>query len=339
MRIKIIVLITILAVPAVLLFSPDSQAQSQKSSPTPTPTVTPKPTEEEVIRVNTELVMLTATVTDKNGRYRADLKREDFTVYENGAEQKLEYFNTGDRVPMSLGIIFDTSGSMEDKIEGVQDAVEHFVKSVAAGDEIFLVKFSDDADLIQDFTDDKTRILRTVQNLKPKGSTALYDAVLLGLQKIGEGKHRKRALLLLTDGNDTASSTTFEEITALARKSEVIIYGLGIGHGEKGSSHSGIFNNQVKDTVDMRTLRALADATGGNAYYLENAHEGGRDLVDEAAAEAAAELKQQYTLGYYPTDQKRNGAYRQIVVEVKDKALRVRTKRGYYAPNNDGKSF
>lgn len=338
MRIKNIVLITILAVPAVLLFSPDSQAQSQKSSPTPSPTATPKPTEEEVIRVNTELVMLTATVTDKNGRYRADLKREDFTVYENGAEQKLEYFNTGDRVPMSLGIIFDTSGSMEDKIEGVQDAVEHFVKSVAAGDEIFLVKFSDDADLIQDFTDDKTRILRTVQNLKPKGSTALYDAVLLGLQKIGEGKHRKRALLLLTDGNDTASSTTFEEITALARKSEVIIYGLGIGHGEKGSSHSGIFNNQVKDTVDMRTLRALADATGGNAYYLENAHEGGRDLVDEAAAEVAAELKQQYTLGYYPTDQKRNGAYRQIVVEVKDKALRVRTKRGYYAPNNDGKS-
>lgn len=319
-------------------FSPRSKAQNKTpSSPTPTPLPTatpPKSNDEEVIRVNTDLVTLTATVTDKNGRYRADLKREDFTVYENGAEQKLEYFNTGDRVPMSLGIIFDTSGSMEDKIEGVQDAVEHFVKSVAAGDEIFLVKFSDDADLIQDFTDDKNRILRTVQNLKPKGSTALYDAVLLGLQKIGDGKHRKRALLLLTDGNDTASSTTFEEITALARKSEVIIYGLGIGHGEQGSSHSGIFNNQVKDTVDMRTLRALADATGGNAYYLENAHEGGRDLVDEAAAEVAAELKQQYTLGYYPTDQKRNGGFRQIVVEVKDKSLRVRTKRGYYAPNS-----
>lgn len=231
---------------------------------------------------------------------------------------------------MSLGIIFDTSGSMEDKIEGVQDAVEHFVKSVAPGDEIFLVRFSDDADLIQDFTDDKKRILRAVQNLEPKGSTALYDAVLLGLQKIADGKNRKRALLLLTDGNDTASSTTFQDITALARKSEVIIYGLGIGHGEKGSVHSGIFDSQVKDTVDMRTLRALADATGGNAYYLENAHEGGRDLVDEAAGEVAAELKQQYTLGYYPTDKKVTGAFRQITVELKDKSLRVRTKRGYY---------
>lgn len=318
-------------------FSPDSQAQSKpqtQATPTPTAKSSPAPLrekdDEEVIRVNTELVTLTATVTDKNGRYRADLKRGDFAVYENGAEQKLEYFNTGDRVPMSLGIVFDTSGSMEDKIEGVRDAVEHFVKSVAPGDEIFLVRFSDDAELVQDFTDDKKRILRAVENLEPQGSTALYDAILLGLQKIRDGKHRKRALLLLTDGNDTASSTSFQEITTLARKSEVIVYGLGVGHGEKGSSHSGIFDSQIKDTVDMRTLRALADATGGNAYYLENAHEGGRDLVDEAAGEVAKELKQQYTLGYYPTDKKDTGAFRQIKVELKDKSLRVRTKRGYY---------
>lgn len=305
MNLFVLLLILFASGASALISAPDSNAQSKpQMSPTPPPKPSPSPAKEkddEVIRVNTEIVTLAATVTDKNGRYRADLRRGDFTVYENGAEQKLEYFNTGDRIPMSLGIVFDTSGSMEDKIEGVQDAVEHFVKSVAPGDEIFLIKFSDDAELIQDFTDDKKRILRAVQNLEPKGSTA--------------------------------SSTTFQEITALARKSEVIIYGLGIGHGEKGSSHSGIFNSQVKDTVDMRTLRALADATGGNAYFLENAHEGGRDLVDEAAVEVAAELKQQYTLGYYPTNQKKDGGFRQIVVELKDKSLRVRTKRGYYAPN------
>lgn len=319
------------------MFSPDSHAQSTPQV-TPTPTKQPSPTpfkekDDEVIKVNTEIVALTATVTDKNGRYRADLKRGDFTVYENGTEQTLEYFNTGDRIPMSLGIIFDTSGSMEDKIEGVRDAVEHFVKSVAPGDEIFVVEFGEDADLVQAFTDDKKRILRTVANLRPRGGTALYDAVLLGLQKIADGKHRKRALLLLTDGNDTASSTTFQDITALARKSEVIIYGLGIGHGKEGNIHSGIFDTRVNDSVDMRTLRALADATGGNAYFLENAHEGGRDLIDDAAEEVAKELKQQYTLGYYPKDQKKDGGFRQIVVEVKDKSLRVRTKRGYYAPN------
>jgi Ca-activated chloride channel homolog len=337
MKIKLFVFpVILLSLAAAFIGAHGSNAQSKPPSPQTSQTPTPKPSplrekdDDEVIRVNTDLVTLTATVTDKNGRYRVGLKREDFTVYENGVEQKLEYFNTGDRVPMSLGIVFDTSGSMEDKIEGVRDAVEHFVKSVAAGDEIFLIRFSDGADLVQDFTDDKRRILRAVENLDPRGSTALYDAILLGLQKIADGKHRKRALLLLTDGNDTASTTSFQEITALARKAEVIIYGLGIGHGEKGSVHSGIFDNRVKDTVDMRTLRTLADATGGNAYFLENAHEGGRDLVDEAAAEVAAELKQQYTLGYYPTDKKDTGAFRQIMVEVKDKSLRVRTKRGYY---------
>jgi Ca-activated chloride channel family protein len=339
MRGKLLILALILLMLRAFPFDAEAQINRQKPplppmpSTSPTPSPAQKKADGEVIRVETDLVTLTATVTDKNGRYRADLQQSDFTVYEDGTKQELAYFNTGDRVPMSLGIIFDTSGSMEDKIEGVRDAVEHFVKSVAPGDEIFVIQFSDDAELIQDFTDDKKRILRTIQNLEPRGSTALYDAVLLGLQKIAAGKHRKRALLLLTDGNDTASSTTFQDITTLARKSEVIVYGLGIGHGEKGSSHSGIFNSQVKDSVDMRTLRALADATGGNAYFLENAHEDGRDRIDESAAEIAAELKRQYTLGYYPTNQKKDGGFRQIVVELKDKSSRVRTKRGYYAPN------
>lgn len=322
-----------------LNLAPDSRAQSKPQiSPTPTPKPSP-PKDDEVIRIDTKLVMLTATVTDKNGRYRADLKQSDFTVYENGVEQKLEYFNTGDRVPISLGIVFDTSGSMEDKIEGVQDAVEHFVKSIGADDEIFLVEFSDFAEIVQDFTNDKRRIQRTVQNLEPRGSTALFDAILLGLQHVTQGKNRKRALLLLTDGNDTASSVKYDEVLSLARKSEVIVYGLGIGHGEKGSVHSGIFDSRIKDTVDMKTLRALADATGGNAYYLEFAHEGGRDLVDEAAKEVAAELKQQYTLGYYPTDTKTDGAFRQITVEVKDKSLRVRSKRGYYSAGSERASW
>jgi len=310
-------------------FSVDSQAQSNGQMP-PTSTATPKPTPpkdkiDEVIRIDTKLVMLTATVTDKNRRYRTNLKQSDFTVCENGVEQKLEYFNTGDRVPISLGIIFDTSGSMEDKIESVQDAVEHFVKFVGPGDEIFLVQFSDFEEIVQDFTNNKRRILRAVKDLEARGGTALYNAIRLGLQHVNQGKNRKRALLLLTDGKDTASSVKYEEALSLARKSEVIVYGFGIGHGERGNT-----NSHTKDTVDMRTLRGLADATGGNAYFLEFAHEGGRDLVDEAAIEVAAELKKQYTLGYYPTDKKNDGRFRQIRVEVKDKSLRVRTRRGYY---------
>lgn len=308
--------------------------QSPRQSPTPSPT--PQEVgEEDVVRVDTELVTLTATVTDGRGRYVANLKQGDFTVYEDGVKQELAYFNTGDRVPVSLGIVFDTSGSMVDKIEGVSDAVEHFVKSVATGDEIFLVRFSDSAEIVQDFTDDRRRILRAVERLEPRGSTALYDAILLGLQRVTQGMHRKRALLLLTDGNDTSSSVKFETAVASARKSEVIVYGLGIGHGERGSfGHDS--RSQSDDAVDMRVLRALADATGGNAYFLENAHENGRDRVDEAAAEVAAELKQQYTLGYRPSNRRKDGAFRQIKVELADKSLRVRTKRGYYAPRDEG---
>ena len=231
-----------------------------------------------MISIDTNLVTLTATVADKQGRYFSSLKQGDFTVYEDGAPQKLAYFNTGDRVPVSLGIIFDTSGSMVDKIEDVRDAVEHFVKSVAPGDEIFLVRFSDDAELVQDFTDDRRRILRSIENLEPQGSTALYDATLLGLQCVAEGKHRKKALMLVTDGNDTVSSVRFQTLLELARKSEVLIYALGIGHGERGSfghggSNSGghggssghdplgsILKRQIKDGIDMRVLNSIADA-------------------------------------------------------------------------------
>ena len=338
MRVMKIALMVIPFSIAALSFSFGSKAQVKQPSPTPTPTaspaLTPKIKDDEVIKIDTDLVTLTATIADKNGRYRADLKQSDFTVYEDGAKQELAYFNTGDQVPMSLGIIFDTSGSMEDKIDGVQDAVEHFVKSVSPNDEIFLIQFSDDADIVQDFTSDKKRILRAVQSLNPRGSTALYDAITLGLQKIKQGKNKKRALLLLTDGNDNGSAIDLQTVLSLAKSSEVIIYALGIGHGKEGNIHSG-FIGQVPDAVDMRVLRSLADTTGGNAYYLEAAHEGGRDRIDEAANEVAAELKQQYTLGYYPTNQKKDGGFRQIVVEVKDKDLRVRTKRGYYAPNRD----
>jgi len=338
MKLQICILSLVMTlVVTVLRTAPISVAQTNRRPAMPQASPRPSPQEVEqadVLRIDTELVTLTATVTDPRGRYVSNLRQEDFTVYEDGVKQALAYFSSGDRVPVSLGILFDTSGSMVDKIEGVRDAVEHFVKSVSPGDEIFLVRFSEDAELVQDFTDDRRRILRAVENLEPQGSTALYDALVLGLQRVAEGRHRKRALLLLTDGNDTSSSTKFDAAAALARRSEVLIYALGIGHGERGSfGHdilSGILGRR-KDEVDMKVLNTFADATGGRAYFLENAHRGGRDLIDEAAVEVANELKQQYTLGYRPSNRNRDGSFRQIKVETADKSLRVRTKRGYYA--------
>lgn len=298
--------------------------QRPRPSPTPTPS---EVGEGDIVRIETDLVTLSATVTDTRGRYVSNLRQSDFTIFEDGVKQELAYFGAGDRVPMSVGILFDTSGSMLDKIEGVSDAVEHFVKSVASGDEIFLIRSSDDAEIVQDFTDDRRRILRAVQDLKPEGKTALYDAIVMGLHRVGQGKHQKRALLLVTDGKDTTSSATFEIVRDLARRSEVTIYAMGIGHGERGS----FGHDQGEPEIDMKALNMLADTTAGRAFYLENAHVGGRDLIDEAAAEVASELKQQYTLGYRPSNRSKDGSFCQIRVETVDKSLRVRTKRGYYA--------
>jgi Ca-activated chloride channel homolog len=299
--------------------------------------------DDETIRIDTDLVTLAATVTNERGRFAANLKRGDFSVYEDGVKQELAYFDTGEKVPISLGILFDTSGSMADKMDDVRDAIEHFVKSVAPGDEIFLIRFSSDAELVQDFTDDRSRILRAINRLNPRGSTALYDAILLGLQRVAEGKHNRRALMLVTDGNDTSSSVNLQPTLDLARKSEVIIYALGIGHGERGSfglsrhDRGGIiFGRQIKDEVDMNAMRQFAEATGGEAFQLENAHAGGRDLVDEAAAQVAAELKQQYLLGYYPSNTRKDGTFRQIKVEILDKSLHVRTRRGYLVSREIG---
>lgn len=335
----IISIIALIFVVVALTVVPTSHAKPDRATqgagkPRFSPTPPPKGQivgEGETIRIDSELVTLTATVSDSRGRSVSGLKQSDFTVYEDGAKQELAYFDTGDRLPVSLGIVFDTSGSMIDKIEGVSDAVEHFVKSVAHGDEIFLVRFSDEAEIVQDFTDDRGRILRSVENLKPQGKTALYDAIMLGLQRVTQGKHQKRALLLVTDGNDTTSSVKLEDALLLARRSEVIIYAMGIGHGERGS----FGHDQVGDEVDMKVLNAFAEATGGAAFFLEHAHEGGRDRIDEAAAEVAAELKQQFTLGYRPTNRRKDGAFRQIKVELTDKSQHVRTKRGYYAPRDE----
>ncbi|MGE0129190.1 MAG: VWA domain-containing protein [Blastocatellales bacterium] len=262
---------------AVLTTTPGTVAQSGRASqqkPQEPQQQDKNKRDDETIRIDTDLVTLAATVTNERGRFAANLKRGDFSVYEDGVKQELAYFDTGEKVPISLGILFDTSGSMADKMDDVRDAIEHFVKSVAYGDEIFLIRFSSDAELVQDFTDDRSRILRAIDRLNPRGSTALYDAILMGLQRVAEGKHNRRALMLVTDGNDTSSGVSLETTLNLARKSEVIIYALGIGHGERGSfglsrhDRGGIiFGRQIKDEVDMNALRQFAEATGGEAFH------------------------------------------------------------------------
>jgi Ca-activated chloride channel family protein len=282
------------------------------------------------IKVDVQLVTLTATVEDSKGRAISGLKKEDFVVYEEHVRQEIEVFQS-ERVPVSLGVVFDTSGSMVDKIEEVEDAVIHFIETTNPEDEIFLVEFNFHASLVEDLTGDRQRLRRAVRRLGARGGTALYEAVVMGLQHLQRGRHKKKALLVITDGNDTTSQIGLQEAVSTTQQSEAIVYALGIGHGERGSF--GHLPGLFKDTVDADILREFTDVTGGRTLVLEGEHhKNGVDLIDQACQQVSTELRNQYTLGYYPKNKARDGSYRRIKVEARNPDYAVRTREGYYAP-------
>lgn len=281
-------------------------------------------------RVDVALISLTATVADQSGKAVTGLKKDDFEVYEDGVPQNVSVFHNDETIPVSIGILFDTSGSMVDKIDGVEDAIVHFSETTSPDDDIFLIRFSSFVSLVIDSTSDRRLIKRAVRSLEPGGSTALYDAIIEGLERLQSSKQKKKALLLVTDGRDTSSQTELEEAIDTAKQSEAIIYALGIGHGDKGSF--GHLFSRLEDTVDMHALRQLTEPTGGSAVLLEGKHKkNGVDIIDQAALEVSAELRNQYTLGYYPTNKAKDGTFRRIVVKAKNPSYVVRTRTGYLA--------
>ena len=180
------------------------------------------------LTVDVGLVNVVATVLDDRGRYVADLIPEDFILYEDGEVQFIDHFAQSDDLPVSVGVLLDTSGSMERKIDTATEAVERFLRQIHPDDEIFLITFNDRARLIQDFTDDRGRLANGLRRVRVGGGTALYDALALGVDHIRDGKHDKKAILLISDGEDTASTTSFERAQRYVRESEVMVYALGI---------------------------------------------------------------------------------------------------------------
>src|SRR5262245_24507340 len=180
------------------------------------------------LKVDVALVNVVATVTDEAGHYISDLTADDFIVTEDGTSQTISHFSQSNDLPVSMGIVLDTSGSMERKIGTATDAVERFIRTVHREDDIFLLTFSNRPQVQQDFTDDREKLARALRRVTVGGGTALYDALELSLRKIKNGKQDKKAILLLTDGEDTTSEMTFEEIQTAVRESELLVYCLGI---------------------------------------------------------------------------------------------------------------
>lgn len=287
------------------------------------------------LKVNVTLVNLTATVINEAGRPVSDLEKGDFLVYEDGVPQEIAVFHNENDIPVSVGIVLDTSGSMVDKIDQVRDAVLHFIDTVNPDDDIFLMRFAGQALLIQDFTSDRQKPRQAIRQLRAEGWTSLYDAIVKGVKYLQGGRHRRKALLVITDGNDTGSEIELQQAVDFAIRSEVQIYCLGIGHGDLGSF--GHRDGLIKGTVDVDVLRSFSNLTGGRTFVLQGPHyKKGVDQIDRACQQVATELRQQYTLAYYPRNVKKDREYRRIQVKVKDRKLKVRARDGYFTRPNQG---
>lgn len=270
-----------------------------------------------VFRAETRLVVLHASVVDRNGRLVTDLPQSAFTVYENDVEQKVKIFRRED-VPVSLGLIIDNSGSMADKRRDVEAAALTLVKNSNPQDEVFIVNFNDEAYLDVDFTSDIKKLEEGLTRIDSRGGTAMRDAISMSIDHLLEkGKRDKKVLLVVTDGNDNTSSTTLEKLIQKAQQSEVLIYAVGLLDKEQ---------RRERKRAE-RALNALTSASGGLAYFPKDTEE-----VEPICARVAHELRNQYVIAYSPLNQELDGTYRRIKVEVKGRGNpTVRTRSGYYA--------
>jgi Ca-activated chloride channel family protein len=313
-----------------------SPEQKQESKPTPTPTGKQAPLQQirsqlsdpggqdGPLRIGTDLVSLTVTVTDAYNRLVTGLDKQHFEVFEDKVKQDISFFNDDD-APVNMGIIFDVSGSMKGKLDRARDALKAFIQTSHSDDDFFLVGFNQRANLLAEFTDGDT-LSNKLTLVDPKGQTALYDAAYLGIEKVKQGRHNRHAILLISDGQDNSSRYTYGELRKLLKEAGVQIYCIGIV--EMGGGAGG--------TLDMQgqaILEEISQVTGGKAFFPRSAAE-----LEDATTRIALELRHQYSIGYNPTNVKRDGQWHKIKVSVKGPKglsnLRVQHKEGYYAITN-----
>ncbi len=274
------------------------------------------------IKVDVNLVVLHTTVLDDRGRFADGLKQEEFRVFEDKVEQKLAVFKRED-IPVSFGLVIDNSGSMRDKRERVNAAALIFVRTSNPADEGFVVNFNDDyyLDMDKDFTSNISDMKEALERIDSRGSTALYDAVVGSLDHLKKGTRDKKVLLVVTDGEDNASRKTFEQTLEEAQKSDAVIYSVGL-----------LSQESKKNAKRARKkLQELSQATGGLAFFPENLED-----VENICTQIAHDIRNQYTLAYYPSNTRRDGTFRAVNVTVTPLhghgKLSVRTRTGYYAP-------
>ena len=272
------------------------------------------------IKVDVNLVLVPVSIVDPLDRQVTGLDKQNFEVFEGKERQEIKYFSTED-VPISVGAVFDVSGSMADKIERARDAIIEFFKIANPQDEFFMIAFADEPKEIIDFTQSVEDIQERLSYTVPKGRTALLDALYLSLHKMSNAKYKKKALLIISDGGDNNSRYTENEIKNLVKESDVQIYAIGL--------YDQYFRTE-EERLGPELLNDITQVTGGRAFSIDNP----RDLPD-VAAKIGIELRNQYVLGYRPTRSADDGKWHKIKVKlIPPKGLpplHVFAKTGYYA--------
>ena len=276
------------------------------------------------IRVDTTLVPIPVTVTDPQSRFVTGLEKEDFHLYEDKVEQKITQFSSED-VPLSVGIVFDTSGSMGTKLGSSRQAVAQFMRTANPEDEFFLIEFSNRANIAAEFTSMPEEIQNRLTFTQAKGATALLDGVYLAMNQMIKARNARKAILVISDGGDNSSRYTEREVKNAVRESDVQIYAIGIFEPPDSRIRT------PEEAHGPELLQELAEQTGGRAFAIGNLSE-----LPEAAAKIGIELRNQYILYYSPKNLRRDGKYRRVQVKLVKKAglppLMPVFRIGYFAP-------
>ena len=267
------------------------------------------------------LVLVPVTITDPMNRLVTGLEKDNFALTDNGQPQEIRHFSSED-APISLGVIFDVSGSMADKIDKSRQAVVEFFRTANPQDEFFLITFSEKPEVLVDFTSSVEDIQSKLVYAIPKGRTALLDAIYLGMNRMRKAHYERKALLIISDGGDNHSRYTEGEIKSMVREADVQIYGIGL------------FDRDAKTPEEKEGPALLSDVsevTGGRTFVIDSPNE-----LADVATKIGIELRNQYVLGYRPTNPARDGKWRKIKVRLNPPKglppLHVYAKTGYYAP-------
>ncbi len=276
----------------------------------------------KTIQVNADLVLVPLTVTDPQNRLVTGLERTNFQLFDSNSPQTIKSFATED-APLSIGIIFDLSGSMQSKFVRARKALSEFLHTCNPQDEFFVIGFNDRPAVLVDYTSDVEDVEARMVMLRPENRTALIDAMYLGVNKLRDSKYARKALLVVSDGGDNRSRYTQGELNRLVRESEVQVYSVGIFDA---------YAPTVEEQNGPQLLHEIAETTGGRLFVVHDI----QDLSD-IAQRISEELRNEYVIGYTPTDRRRNGQWRKLNVRLMPPPglpeLTVHNREGYYAPS------